>query len=335
MSLHPPYSLVMLLTGSIIGLYVLYAAQQAVLLIVFAGILAVGLAGGVQALSQRTGLGKYGSFSLVIGVLALFLVLIGWYGAPALTTQFTQFISIIDRTPPALEALPFGGEVPSLLHLLEQNIGDVLSGLQSLFVAASTFLTLLIVSLFIMLYGSWHAHWYQDLTERILPKTRFPLFHHRLAVSVHALRFWLFGRILSMIVVGILVYLGLLVLGTPLALLLATTAALLSFIPNIGPLVSVIPALLVVSTDGWFAMLMVLMVYTVAQFIESYFITPLIQQKLVSIPPAALIATQVVFGAAFGVLGLLLAAPLGAIMMAFINDTYGESETGAKTEHSH
>jgi predicted PurR-regulated permease PerM len=93
---------------------------------------------------------------------------------------------------------------------------------------------------------------------------------------------------------------------------LGFVTALLTFIPNIGPILSVIPAALLALLQGPAALLYVLLLYTAVQLVETYLITPKVQQDMVSLPPAVTLVAQLLAGVLAGGLGLVLAAPLAA-----------------------
>ena len=125
-----------------------------------------------------------------------------------------------------------------------------------------------------------------------------------------------------MAIVGVLTAAGLWMIGIPLAFLLGLIAALLAFIPNIGPVIAAVPALLLAFGQGTTAMLLVGAVYLVVQTLESYVITPVIQQQKVALPPALIIAMQVLFGVLFGIAGLALATPLAALGLTLVREIY-------------
>ncbi|WP_244423121.1 AI-2E family transporter [Bradyrhizobium sp. ORS 375] len=140
-----------------------------------------------------------------------------------------------------------------------------------------------------------------------------------LSEAGQALRNWLMAQLVSMAVVGVLTGLGLWALGVPLALVLAVLAALLTFIPNIGPLVAAIPAVPLGLSDGLASALWIAGLYTMVQMIESYVVTPRVQEETVSLPPAFTISMQLLFGVLFGTLGLALATPLGAVLLRVLS----------------
>jgi predicted PurR-regulated permease PerM len=134
-----------------------------------------------------------------------------------------------------------------------------------------------------------------------------------------------------MAIVGLLTTTGLWLLGVPIALMFGAMAALSEFIPNIGPVLSMAPALLVsfgksASLAGW-----VFLVYLGVQLLESYVISPIVQQRETHVPAPLLIFCQVLLGYLGGGLGLILAAPLTAsvlvlVRMLYLEDVLGEPE---------
>ena len=133
---------------------------------------------------------------------------------------------------------------------------------------------------------------------------------------------WLLGELFSMVVVAILTGLGLWLLGMPLALTLALFAGLFSFIPNFGPLIGLAPALLLAFTQGPSMALYVVILYLGVQLVESNLITPLVQRRMVELPPALVIVSQVLMGVFTGGLGLMLATPIVAMLLVLVKMLY-------------
>ena len=117
--------------------------------------------------------------------------------------------------------------------------------------------------------------------------------------------------------IAVLTTAGLLILGVPFALLLGVSAGILAFIPNFGPILSVIPAFLVASVTSIELATYVIFLYVGVQLVESYLITPLIQKKAISLSPALHIIIQLTFGVLFGFLGLMFAVPFAVAVRAF------------------
>ena len=140
------------------------------------------------------------------------------------------------------------------------------------------------------------------------------------------LKNWLKGQIFGFFFIAILTGLGLWLLGMPLGLALALVAGLLNFIPNYGPLIALIPAALLGLMQGPNTALLVVGLFTLIQIIQSTVTQPLIQKKMVSVPPALLVFGQVAMGVIAGFWGVLLATPLVAIVMTLVNRLYVEKQ---------
>lgn len=136
------------------------------------------------------------------------------------------------------------------------------------------------------------------------------------------LKWWLAAKIASMIVVGLLTWLGLLALSIQLAISLGILAAVLTFIPNFGPIISAIPAVLLGLLQSPMTAAWVIILFIVVQLLESYVVTPAIQYRALSMPPVLVVAAQLMGGVWFGILGLGLATPLLAAGMVLIQELY-------------
>ena len=142
------------------------------------------------------------------------------------------------------------------------------------------------------------------------------------------LRWWLIGKVGSMIFIGLLTWIGLSILGVPLALTLGLIAGLLSFIPNFGPIISALPALLLAFIDSPIKAVYVLALFVGVQLIESNLVTPLIERETVELPPALTIVFQLALAVLVGGLGLVLATPLLAVIMVLVQMVYIQDVLG-------
>jgi predicted PurR-regulated permease PerM len=164
----------------------------------------------------------------------------------------------------------------------------------------------------------------------------FPITHRRRAAEVataiyETLRWWLIGKAGSMIFIGVLTWIGLSIIGVPLALTLGLIAGLLSFIPNFGPIISAVPALLIAAIDSPFSAVYVLALYVGVQLVESNVVTPIIERETVELAPALTIVFQIALGALIGGLGLILATPLLAVIVVVVRMVYIEDVLGDRS----
>jgi predicted PurR-regulated permease PerM len=120
----------------------------------------------------------------------------------------------------------------------------------------------------------------------LFPPAYRPRLEDTLAETATVLRAWLRGQFVAMITVGLATWLGLLLLGVPLALGLAFLAFLLEFIPVLGPIAAAVPAILVGLSVSPMLGLWVMLLYIGIQQVESYLLLPLVQRWALHFPPA-------------------------------------------------
>ena len=168
--------------------------------------------------------------------------------------------------------------------------------------------------------------------RRVRPRAR-----EVVSAVVYTLQQWLLGQGLTMLVIGTVTGAGLYFIGVKLWLLFGVLAGLFNFIPNFGPLISFIPAVLVAWSDDPSKVWWVVGLYIVAQTLEGYVLTPMVQKWAVDTPPAVLIVAQVLSGVLFGALGVMMAAPLLSIVivvvkMLWVEDVLGDESDAADDE---
>ncbi len=309
-------------------------------LLVFAGILfAIFLDALARLASRMGGISRNWSLAIVCVALLAVCALCGIYVGPKIATQAQQLSEKLPRQVEELKSFlrgyPMGEWVLAHRPSPERFLGIDADFAGRIFGFLSTLagaVTAAVFVVFVGLYAAVDPKLYSEAVLRLLPKGRRERLREVLAAIRHALLYWLCGRALTMAVVGISTWVGLAILGVPTALTLALIAAGLAFIPNLGPVLAVIPALLVGLMQSPPTALWVGVLYLGIQTVESYLITPFIQQRAVSIPPAVLITMQVLFGIFAGALGILLATPITvavivAVQMLYIRDVLGDDVT--------
>ena len=304
-----------------------------VLLLFFGGILAAiflrALAGYVSRWTQLSN-----GWSLTIVLIGLSALAAGgfYFGGQAIATQMTELYDqvplslekiredlsqyefgrwLIDKAPSSTEDVPISGEA------ISSYASNALLSLSGGFAAA-------VIVLFLAMYLAFDPETYVEGALRLLPLRKRKRVQTVLTEVHETLEWWLLGKIVSMLLVGIATSLGLALIGIPLAMALGVVAALLTFVPNFGPILSAIPAVLLAFVDSPMMAIYVVILYVVIQTVESYLITPLIQQKTVSLPPALTISTQVGMGILFGAAGVVLATPFTAAMLVLVKRLYVE-----------
>ncbi len=142
----------------------------------------------------------------------------------------------------------------------------------------------------------------------------------------HQIRQWFKGQVLIAAIVSILLYIGLVLIGAPYALLLALISFVFEFIP-FGIILAIIPAvLLAVLGGGWGFGLLVLGLYFVVQQLENYVFQPLITRRTTGIPSIIVLIAVLVGVKLMGVYGLFLSIPIAVFVRELIADREREKE---------
>jgi predicted PurR-regulated permease PerM len=144
-----------------------------------------------------------------------------------------------------------------------------------------------------------------------------------------ALRLWLLGQFIEMVVIGLLTLLAAWLLGLPSPFALGLIAGLAEFVPYVGPIISAIPAVLVAATQSMHAVLWTIVAYTLIHQAEGHLIMPYIQQRMIFVPPAVILLSIVAIGSLFGIVAIPLATPLAVICFVvtsklYVRDALGE-----------
>lgn len=127
--------------------------------------------------------------------------------------------------------------------------------------------------------------------------------------SYRSIQQWLLGQLVVMSFVGVSTWLALKLMGIPFALALGFIAFLLDFIPVLGPWLSAVPIVLLTALVAPEMLVWVIVMIIVVQQLESYVVAPIVQYRLVDLPPVALLLSQVIMGSITGIMGVALAAP--------------------------
>jgi predicted PurR-regulated permease PerM len=320
---------VILLSG--LALWVLWQVRQ-VLLLAFAGLLmAILLRIPGDWIKERTGLS--GRWALAV-TLILYAALISgaiWLMSPGILDQYQEFTKVApeawSRIETSVSASPIGSQLLAQSEQIGQitpAAGSILTRVTGFFSSAVNGLTSLLILVFVGFYFAFQPEIYVQGFIRLVPPANRERTREVIRSIGFALRWWLIGRVFAMFIVGVFVGIGLWILGVPLALILGVLAGLLSFVPVVGAVLAVIPAVLVASIQGPLLVLYVLLLYAAAQTIESYILTPLVQQRTVDLPPALALMFQLLLGIFTGPIGVAVAFPLAVAGLVLVKMLYVE-----------
>jgi predicted PurR-regulated permease PerM len=320
-----------IVAGVALALAVLTLTAQ-VLLLVFAGVLlAILLRSIANAIDAGLGIGPgWGLAFALIGIVAV-VALTAWILLPDIVAQGRELFQQLPRgwgdLQQRLNSI-FGG-AGVIDYAFDRAAAPAQGTMQNLIggafgVVSGTlgFLGSGLVIFFTAIYLAADPETYRAGVVRLVPPAHRERAEQIIDQVGQVLLWWLLGKFVEMALIGGVTYLGLWALGMPLALSLALIAALLTFVPNFGPIIAAAPAVLIALGDGLTQASLVILLYVAVQAVESYLVTPLIQQRSVSLPPALTLATQLVAVVLLGVLGLALATPLTAAALVLVRELY-------------
>jgi predicted PurR-regulated permease PerM len=318
-----------------------------VLLLVFLAVLAaVYLSAITEQLERRFGMPRW--VGLACAVVATLALLVG-AGALILPPVIDQTQALISALPQSLSDIQnvlarWASQYPVLRRtelanpasgIVAQIIDDATTYLRGSllpYLRAGGKVFIEGASVIVMgLYLARSPSQYRDgIVSLVAPRHR-PVASRIVADAGATLHAWVVGQLLAMLVLGVLTALGLLILGAPYWLAFGMLAGVAAVVPFFGTMVStVLPALFVVGTGNWIKVVAVLLLGVVVHVIEANFVGPLIMERKVSLPPVLTIASVLVMGTLFGVIGLVVAVPILALVLVVVRhlvqgEIYGDA----------
>ncbi|NEO31630.1 MAG: AI-2E family transporter [Symploca sp. SIO3C6] len=320
----------------IISLIILWKFRQILMLIFTAVVLAIALNSFVRWIQQfgmRRGKAVLVALSSVLLFGALFVSLV----MPPFLAQFQELIKLVPvgfeqfidwieqlmKKPPAWLPRQEQIELPDLSDLTQQ-IGLLAQNLLGNFFAffsnsLTTLLQLLLVIVLTLMLLANPTNYRRTIVRL------FPSFYRQRADNILcqceiALLSWMGGIVINSLFVATLSGIGLWILGIRFVLAHALMAGVFNFIPNIGPVTSVVFPISVALLDAPWKAIAIIILYIVIQNIESYWFSPMVMQKQVSLLPAATLTAQIFFTHFLGFLGLVLALPLTVVVKTWIEE---------------
>ncbi len=314
-----------------------------VILLLFGAILIAIFLHGLANISRRyLRLSEGVSVLLVSAILVAILSLGVWLLAPSIAEQVknlrAELPKSLQNVVAYLSSFSAGRlileQMPDTSELIEKvNSSDTLSRVGNVFSSTLGILTNIALMLLLSIYLASEPKIYIRGFTKLFPKERRKRVREILYEIGETLSWWLIGKGVSMLFIGLLTWIGLYFLGVPLALTLGLIAGLLSFIPNFGPIMSAVPAILLAFIDSPISALYVLILFIVVQLVESNLVTPMIERRTVELPPVLTIVAQLALTILFGAVGLILATPILAVVMVLVQTLYIEDVLGDKTDN--
>jgi len=300
--------------------------------LVFGGILlAIIFRTAANFVARRTHLTAAWALLIVLISIAALVCLAFVFVGPTISGQVDRLQSDVpaawDRAQAELQQHRSGRELmnraPGAIGALSRGRGlwtDILGA----FSTALSVIADALVIFFIGLYFAIDPGLYRRGLLALIPRNKERRAREVLDRLNAQLRHWLLGKLGLILFVFVFTAAGLWLLRMPLIITLAAIAALLDFIPNIGPIISAVPAVLLALTQGPKQALFVALLYLTVQIIESYVLQPLVQQRAVSLAPSLTLVAQILIGTIFGMVGLIFATPLTVTLVTITQMLYVE-----------
>jgi predicted PurR-regulated permease PerM len=262
------------------------------------------------------------SILLVLGGIAALIALFG----AQIVRQFDTLREALPVAWRAFEArvgdLGLGQQLRALAESIRAPGGGSLSAFGRAILSIGGGIADVLVVLVAGIFLAAQPRFYTTGAIKLVPPANRDLALDAMQDSERALRLWLRGQLISMVVVGLLTGIGLWALGMPSAFALGLLAGVLEFIPFAGPLLAAIPAVLLALAVSPDLALWVVLLYVAVQQFEGNVLTPLVQQYAVDLPGVVLLFSLLAFGTLFGVLGVILAAPLAVVTYVLVKRLY-------------
>jgi len=318
-----------LFTAVLVGAGVLlaYALRDLLLVVLTAVVLASAIESSTVRM-MRWGCGRVVAVTLIYLVGGFLLLALFYFFIPPLLHEANSFAASL---PTYLETLKLpsmgelfsgdltqgGTQVVQLQNILKQSSAGVLSAASTLFGGLSSFVLIVVLSFYLAV----QEQGIDDFLRLVTP-TR----HHRYILDLwrraqHKIGRWLQGQILLSVIVGTMVFLGLVFFHVEHAALLALAAGVLELVPVFGSILAALPAVALSYVQGGASLaFLVILVYLVVNQLEGNVIYPLVVQKVVGVSPLVVILAILAGFQLAGVLGVLIAVPVAAGVQEYVRD---------------
>ncbi|MDA8354344.1 MAG: AI-2E family transporter [Firmicutes bacterium] len=281
----------------------------------------------------------------VISILLIYLLFIGlavlivFLAGPPLQKQVTRLVENFDDLIASLQTKlvqlqhnPWVGQYFEQQNLekitrdftdyLSSSIMTIVTNIANFFSILTSIIVVFVTVPFILFYMLKEGEAAPKQVLRLLPAAQRSEGRRILSDMDRAISSYIQGQVLVSICVGVLVYIGYLIIGLDYSLLLALVTMFTNLIPFVGPLIGTIPAVIVAFIDTPFMVVKVLLVTVFAQQLEGNVISPQVMGRTLNIHPLTIILLLLVAGSLGGFLGLLLAVPTYAVLKVVVSHTY-------------
>ncbi|MGR9047760.1 AI-2E family transporter [Halobacillus faecis] len=199
---------------------------------------------------------------------------------------------------------------------------ETVEGITNIISTVTNVVVALVTLPFILFYLLKDGHRLPSFIIRLFPPKVRPEVSSVFKGIDHQLSAYIQGQIIVSFCIGIMMYIGFLIIGLEYALLLAAIASVTSVVPYLGPVIAITPALIISIVTSPFMVVKLVVVWTIVQLLEGKFISPQIMGKSLHIHPVTIIFVLLTAGHLFGIVGIILAIPGYAILKVIVSHVY-------------
>jgi predicted PurR-regulated permease PerM len=314
--------------GGVVVILAFFAIQLMITLRVELAVLFLGFVLGISLApvaeyGERFRVPRIASVLLVYAMLAGGLGLLTWWAVPVIADEVTAAGEAIDDLEVWYEDFSEGTSLPAMEDLVAWGesalAGRLSASLEQAFVVFEVLLYLFMVLLIALFVTITKDRMYQ-LTLSLLPARRRPATAAFLCRVAARLRRYVMATVATQFAVGIATYIGLVILGVPLAPLLAVLAFVFEVVPLLGPWLAFFPAFIVALSEGLPQAIAVCVLYLVVQQLEAHVLVPIFQSRGVNLPGLLIVTAVLVGYPLLGILGALVAIPVAVILYSVVHD---------------
>lgn len=306
------------------GLFLAWMAANTLFLI-FAGLLFAALLDTcTRSLGKLLAISHGWNLTIVSVGLAIAIMGVLVWGGFSVALQINALVGALDRQLHSLEqslralglVSPGGGEtsVGGFVRLLAENPHQFFGEAQNAFSRTIGSIGDAVIVVLIGLFVAANPAAYRRSIIELVPPRRRERVGLVLDETAVYLQRWMIGQLAAMLLMAILTSVQLVALHVPSPFLLGVQAGLLEFIPYLGSVVALGPILLMALPLGTTTLLITLGLYTAIHIAVGYIIVPILQKQTVELAPAWSLASLVVFGTLFGIVGVMVATPVVAVL---------------------
>ncbi len=328
------YTVIGLVFALLVGGYFAYRTSGVILAFLLTILLSIIISAPVNYLARR-GLPRTWGLLAVIAALAIVLWLFGLALVPAVETQSRQ---LAEAFPSLLEeALALANRLQSFFGLGTQigldpeNLsgvgrevltGSTVSTAAGVGLTAATVVSLAAVVFISTIYLVIRPEPWVNGFVSLFPAGWRQRSREVLQTLYHTVQRWFLGQLAAMTFIAVFWAISLSLIGVPFALLLGIFSGLISFIPYLGALISIVLPLLLALISDPFSAVWVILAFIIIQQIEGNLLQPIVMSRAVDLHPAVVIFAILVMGTLFGLIGVFLAVPLVAVLQVLVRELW-------------